>query len=99
LSETVKRKVKVKVEVVDLAGIAVKMLRAKDAGKEAYKRSDDYLLKLLKHAKVGTVIPIPGGQVVEIVDNFADKNKGWGHGSVNRFDVKVSRATDVTAAL
>lgn len=83
----------------DSAAIAVQLLRARDAGKEAYGRADELLEELLKQHTVGDTIALPGGQVVEIVDNFAKKNKAWKPTGINRFDVKVSRAKDLTAKL
>lgn len=83
----------------DLALIAQRLLKARDAGKEAYGRADKLLEDLLEFAKVGDTITIPGGQVVEIVDNFATKNKVWKPTGINRFDVKVSRASDITGKL
>jgi hypothetical protein len=84
---------------VNLAAIAANLLRAKDAGKEAYAKVDELLSQLLEHASPGQAIPIGGGQVVEIVDNFSKHgqavNKAWKPCGINRFDVKVSRATDL----
>lgn len=85
---------------LDRAKIAADLLRARDAGKEAYGRADEQLELLLKDGcKPGDQITIPGGQVVTIIDNFAKGNKAWKPTGINRFDVKVSRAADVTAKL
>lgn len=83
----------------DLALIATKMLRAKDAGKEAYGRADELLTQLLQYLQAGDTVALPGGQVLTIVDNFAKGNKAWKPCGVNRFDVKVSRASDLTQKL
>ena len=88
-----------KEKTLNLAVIAANLLRARDAGKEAYGRADELLESLLAHCQVGDTIAIPGGQVVTIVDNFAKGNKSWKPCGINRFDVKVSRAADVTAKL
>jgi len=88
-----------KAKAPDLALIVTNLLRAKDAGKEAYGRADELLQELLTHCAVGSAIPIPGGQVAVVVDNFAKGNKAWKPCGINRFDLKVSRATDLTSKL
>lgn len=84
---------------VDLAALAAGILRARDAGKEAYGRADELLIALLTHCQVGDAIAIPGGQVAVIVDNFSKGNKAWKPCGINRFDLKVSRASDLTSKL
>ncbi len=84
---------------VDLALLATQLLRARDAGKEAYGRADQLLEELLQHAQPGDQISIGGGQVVELVDQFADRSVVWKPAGVRRFDVKVRRAADLTSKL
>ncbi len=83
----------------DLALIATNLLRARDAGKEAYGRADELLEELMQHVAVGESIALPGGQVVTVVDNFATKNKVWKPCGISRFDIKASRAKDLTSKL
>lgn len=83
----------------DLSVMATALLRARDAGKEAYARADELLDQLIHLGGPGAKIPIAGGQLVEIVDNFADRSVVWKPAGVRRFDLKVRRAADVTDKL
>lgn len=68
------------------------LLMVKAEAKAGYDRCD-VLLDELRHAlKVGRSIDMGNGETAVIVDNFAEKNVAWGHGSVRRFDLKVSKS-------
>lgn len=82
------------------AQLAERMLRRKEVGKESYALADEDLGELLKRGyKPGDTIPLKDGQELIFVDNFAKGNKAWKPTGINRYDVKVSRATDVTSKL
>lgn len=79
-----------------LASLARKLLRARDIGKEGYRRADELLEKLVAQGcGPGDVIPISEGEVVRIVDNFAKGNKAWKPCGISRLDIQVSRASNV----
>lgn len=73
--------------------IAKQLIAQRDAGKEAYAQADKALQELFDLGlKPGDTITLPGGTTVELVDNFADRNKVWKPCGVTRFDVKVTHA-------
>lgn len=80
--------------------LAERMLRRKEVGKEGYSGADADLAELLKRGyQPGDMIKLPDGQLLTFIDNFEGKNKAWKPTGINRFDVKVSRASDVTSKL
>ena len=69
------------------------MLAAKDTGKAAYAEADRLLDEILTAMKVGEQVQLGEGQVAEVIDNFAVKNKSWKPCGISRFDIKVSRGS------
>jgi hypothetical protein len=67
-------------------------LAAKDRGKQGYTEADQILQELLAELEPGDKIPLPDGQVAELVDNFAKGNKAYKPCGINRFDLKVTHA-------
>lgn len=74
-------------------------LRALEAGKAGYGKANELLEALVNEMKPGQIIALEGNQTAQLVDKFAEKNRiGAGLG-VNRYEIEVSRAADVTAKL
>jgi hypothetical protein len=84
----------------DFAALLEQQIRALEAGKAGYKKSDELLDTLINlGAPIGQPIPLKSGEVATINDRFAAKNKvGYG-GAVRRYDVDVERASDITRKL
>ena len=75
-----------------------KCLKAREVGKAGYKLADDLLEEIVSSGdvKAGDEIRLTKSETVKLVDKFAETNRiGVGQG-VNRFELKVSRAKDVT---
>lgn len=70
-----------------------KLLKLRDQAKATYSAADAKLDKIIAAGKVGQTFDLGQLGVYEIVDNFALKNIGWGHGSVRRFDVQKRKAS------
>ncbi len=68
-----------------------RILRARELGKRHYARADALLNELLTRMEPGAKVELPG-KVVELVDNFAQKNVAFKPCGINRFDLKVSAA-------
>jgi hypothetical protein len=83
------------------AGVIEKVLRmieARDTGKQQYKEADQLLEELLPLLKVGESIELGNGEVATLVDNFDDKNKAWKPCGINRFDIETTRAKRLAPA-
>ena len=82
-----------------LAAKIAAQVKALEAGKEAYSRANELLEELLTEWKCGDPMKLADGSTAELIDKFATKNRiGTGMG-VNRYEIEVSRAKDVTAKL
>lgn len=68
-----------------------KMLAAKDRGRAGYIESDQILDELLAELKPGQQLDLGGGQIFEVIDNFAVKNKCFKPAGVCRFEGKITR--------
>jgi predicted nucleotidyltransferase len=79
------------VKPVNVGRLAAKILRLRDKAKAQWKEADEQLKELLKHAKPGERIAVPGGRVVEVVDNYAEDNIAWKACALHRFDLKPAR--------
>ena len=83
----------------DLSLLAQQYLRALEVGKESYDRARETFAEILKWAEPGDAILLGDGTVLQIVDQFADRNVVWKPAGVERFTGKVRRASDVTSKL
>ena len=83
-----------------LAATIAAQVKAKEAGKEAYQRSDELLEELIVAGwRPGSPVKLKDGTTAELLDKFALKNRiGTGMG-VNRYEIECSRAKDVTGKL
>jgi hypothetical protein len=70
-----------------------KLLAARDEGKAAYSRADELLDELVAGGlKPDRDIPLPGGRVARLVDQFKAKNKVFKPTGISRFEIQVSHA-------
>ena len=75
-----------------------KAVKARDVGKAGYKIADELLEEIVNSGDVkpGDEFRLNKSETVTLVDRFAETNRiGVGQG-VNRYELKVSRAKDVT---
>ena len=83
----------------NLSLLADQYVRALEVGKESYDKARNTFAEILRWAEPGDTILLGDGTVLEIVDQFADRNIVWKPAGVERFTGKVKRATDVTKKL
>jgi hypothetical protein len=63
-------------------------------GADYYAAADRFLEYLIGGMKVGERITHPDtGEVFELIDNFAAKNKAWKPCGITRFDIKAVKGT------
>jgi len=73
--------------------------RALEAGKAGYERANVLLEEIVGLVKPGETITLPDGSTGQLVDKFEKKNRiGTGMG-VNRYEIEVSRAKDISDRL
>ena len=74
----------------DLADKVAKCLRAKEAGKRAYARSDRMLEEIAKEVAPGAEIPLNDvGRKAILKDRFADKNIVWTPCGARRWELEI----------
>lgn len=59
-----------------------------ESAKSAYRELDDLVEGLLDYGE--TTFKTSAGETIELIDNFADKNKNWKSVPFNRFSVKIN---------
>jgi hypothetical protein len=70
-------------------------LRAREAGKAGYEQADQLLEELVQTLKPGETVQLGNQEAAQLIDKFAAKNRiGAGLG-VNRYEIKVSRVSDL----
>jgi hypothetical protein len=70
----------------------LKLLAAKDAGKQAYAEADKLLDELANEVALDLAVKLDdSGRVAKLVDQFAVKTIVWKPCGVRRFDVKVEQ--------
>lgn len=85
-----------------LGAKVVAMLRAREAGKAGYAKSDELLEEIVQELQAGkgkAEIKLKDGTTAVLVDNFAKGGKVWKPCGIARWDIKVTRAGDVAAKL
>jgi hypothetical protein len=83
-----------------LTPLADEYVRQLEVGKTGYDKARETFARILQSAKPGDQIPLSDkNSMLEIVDQFADRNIVWKPAGVERFTGKVRRAVDVTSKL
>ena len=74
----------------DLASKVARYLKAKEAGKRAYERSDRLMAEIAKEAKPGEEIVLNvAGRKAVLHDRFAEKDLVWTPCGARRWELKV----------
>ena len=71
----------------NLGQMALKHLRALEAGKRAYQRAERLLDKILERAKVGESFALPDGDEAIVKDLYAETNRVYRAHGITRYEV------------
>jgi len=71
-----------------LGELAARHLRAREAGKRAYRRAELALDEIVKRAKVGQEIELGSGKKVALKDLYAEENKVYRAHGIARYELK-----------
>jgi hypothetical protein len=74
-------------------------LKALETGKAGYKMANDLLEELIGELRVGENVALDRNQVAQLVDKFAVTNRVGAGLGVNRYEIQVSRASNITKKL